>query len=128
MTLLVELVNFFWKLFLNAYVAYVSNQERMTPHFQRFIKVVEGKYGTEIPETLRKEFRKDSLPLMKYTYILTFNSRAIMLCFTMIIGQLWIYLFFELVVLMALFIYTLQKHERLCKRLTEKIENGYEYN
>ena len=120
--------NFFWKLFLNAYVAYVSNQERMTPHFQRFIKVVEGKYGTEIPETLRKEFRKGSLPLMKYTNILTFNSRAITLCFTMIIGHLWFYLFFELVILMVLFIYTQQKHERLCRRLTEKIEKGYEYN
>jgi hypothetical protein len=31
-------------------------------------------------------------------------------------------------VLIALFIYTQQRHERLCKRLTEKIENGYEYN
>ena len=120
--------NFFWKIFLNAYIAYVGNQERMSPRFQRFIKIVHDKYGTEIPGSLRKEFRKGSLPLMKYTNILTFNSRAIMLCFTMIIGQLWIYLFFELVILMALFIYTQQKHEKLCKRLTEKIENGYEYN
>ena len=120
--------NFFWKIFLNAYVAYVGNQERMTPRFQRFIKVVQGKYGTDIPDSLRKEFRKGSLPLMKYTNILTFNSRAITLCFTMIIGHLWFYLFFELVILMVLFIYTQQKHERLCKRLTKKIENEHEYN
>ena len=120
--------NFFWKIFLNAYVAYVGNQERMTPRFQHFIKTVQEKYGTDIPDTLRKEFRKGSLPLMKYTNILTFNSRAIMLCFSMILGQLWIYLFFELVILMVLFVYTLQKHERLCKRLTKKIENGHEYN
>ena len=120
--------NFFWKIFLNAYVAYVSNQERMSPRFQRFVKLVHNRYGTDIPDSLRKEFREGSLPLMKYTNILTFNSRAIMLCFSMIMGELWMYLFFELVVLMALFIYTQQRHERLCKRLTEKIENGYEYN
>ena len=120
--------NFFWKIFLNAYIAYVGNQERMTPRFQQFIKAVQEKYGTEIPDSLRKEFRKGSLPLMKYTNILTFNSRAIILCFTMIIGHLWFYLFFELVILMVLFIYTQQKHERLCRRLTEKIEKGYEYN
>ena len=120
--------NFFWKIFLNAYVAYVSNQERMSPRFQRFVKLVHKRYGTDIPDSLRKEFREGSLPLMKYTNILTFNSRAIMLCFSMIMGELWMYLFFELVVLMALVRYTQQRHERLCKRLTEKIENGHEYN
>ena len=114
--------NFFWKIFLNAYVAYVDNQERMTPRFQKFIATVRKHYGTEIPRALREEFRKGSLPLMKYTNILTFNSRAIMLCFAMLTGELWLYLFFELVVLMALFIYMRQKHENLCRRLTEKIE------
>ena len=119
---------FFWKLFLNFYVAYVENQERMTPNFQKFIKVVQTRYGTDIPEWLRKEFRQGSLPLMKYTNILTFNSRAITLCVAMLINQLWIYIFFEMVVLMALFFYTQYRHETLCKRLTKKIEEGYEQN
>ena len=119
---------FFWKLFLNFYVAYVENQERMTPNFQKFIKGVQTRYGTEIPEWLRKEFRQGSLPLMKYTNILTFNSRAITLCVAMLINQLWIYIFFEMVVLMALFFYTQYRHETLCKRLTKKIEEGYEQN
>ena len=42
--------NFFWKIFLNAYVAYVSNQERMSPRFQVFIKKVQEKYGTCLPK------------------------------------------------------------------------------
>lgn len=120
--------NFFWKLFLNAYVAYVENQERMTPRFQRFIKTIHEKYGTDIPQELRNEFRKGSLPLMKYANILTFNSRAIMLCVTMLIGEIWFYLFFELVILMILFIYTRYRHEKLCSVLTKKIEDGYEFN
>ena len=119
---------FFWKLFLRFYVAYVENQERMSPKFQRFIKTVHAKYGTDIPASLRHEFRKGSLPLMKYTNILTFNSRAITLCFTMLIDQLWLYIVFEMVVLMALFLYTQYKHETLSERLRKKIESGYEFN
>lgn len=120
--------NFVWKIFLNAYVSYVGNQERMSPSFQRFIRCVHDKYGTEIPTTLRNEFCAGSRPLMKYTNILTFNSRAIMLAFTMLTGELWMYLIFELVVLMALFIYMQYKHEKLCRILTKKIEENHEFN
>ena len=120
--------NFFWKIFLNAYIAYVDNQERMTPKFQSFIKLVNGRYGTAIPEELRREFRAGSLPLMKYANILTSNTRAITLFVVTLIGQMWFYLFFELVILMALFAYTRYRHEKLCSTLTQKIESGYEYN
>ena len=119
---------FFWKLFLHFYVAYVENQERMSPKFQKFIKAVHTKDGTDIPASLRKEFRDGSLPLMKYTNILTFNSRAITLFFALLIDQLWLYIAFEMVVLMALFFYTQYSHESLCQRLTKKIEEGYEFN
>lgn len=120
--------DFFWKLFMMFYVAYVENQERMTPHFQKFIKLVNGKYGVEIPSSLRNEFRKESLPLMKYANFMTFNSRLITLFITLLINKLWLYIFFELVVLMIVFIYAKYRHERLCRELTEKIENGYEFN
>lgn len=113
--------NFFWKIFLHFYIDYTANQERMSPQFQRFIATVKERYGTEIPEWLRNEFRDGSLPLMKYTNILTFNSRFIMLWFTMLIGELWLYLFFELVILMSIFIYMRHRHEQLCHRLTNKI-------
>jgi phosphatidylglycerophosphate synthase len=118
--------NFFWKIFLNAYIGYTANQERMTPVFQQFIAKVNAKYPDGIPATLREKFRKGSLPLMKYTNILTFNSRAIFLWFAMLVNQLWLYLFFEIVVLGALFIYMKSRHERLCKNLMAEIDNNYE--
>ena len=119
--------DFFWKLFLTFYIAYVENQERMSPKFQQFIAAVHKKYGTDIPRELREEFRKGSLPLMKYTNILTFNSRAIMLCFSMLVGKLYLYLFFEIVILMIIFTYMNRRHENLCKELTKRIEDGYEF-
>ena len=119
--------NFFWKIFLHFYVAYTENQERMSPKFQQMMKIVKERYKGDIPQQLRNEFRAGSLPLMKYTNILTFNSRFIMLWFALLIQQLWLYLFFELVILMAKFTYMRYRHERLSKRITDKIENGYEY-
>ena len=119
--------NFFWKIFLHFYVAYTENQERMSPKFQQMIKIVKERYKGDIPQQLRNEFRAGSLPLMKYTNILTFNSRFIMLWFALLIKQLWLYLFFELVILMAIFTYMRYRHERLSQRITDKIENGYEY-
>lgn len=119
--------NFAWKIFLHFYVAYTENQERMSPRFQRMMQLVRKCYGNNIPHELREEFRRGSLPLMKYTNILTFNSRFIMLWFSMLIGQLWLYLFFELVVLMAIFIYMRHRHEKLSQSITMKIESGYEY-
>lgn len=119
--------NLFWKIFLHFYVAYTENQERMSPKFQQLMARIKEKYGNNIPRELCEEFRCGSRPLMKYTNILTFNSRFIMLWLTMLIGELWLYLFFELVILMAIFLYMQHKHEQLSRRITQKIEDGYEY-
>ena len=120
--------NFFWKIFLHFYVAYTENQERMSPKFQQLMARIKEKYGNNVPRELCEEFRCGSRPLMKYTNILTFNSRAIMLCFSMLTGVLWLYFIFELVVLMIIFTYMRYKHELLCKRLTKKIDEGYEFS
>lgn len=119
--------NFFWKIFLHFYVAYTENQERMSPHFQKLMQTIRNRYGQQPPKELCDEFRKGSLPLMKYTNILTFNSRFIMLWFSLLAGSLWLYILFELIVLMAIFIYMQNRHERLSRTITKKIEDGYEY-
>ena len=119
--------NFFWKIFLYAYIGYTANQERMSPKFQKFIATVNEKYSNNIPASLRAEFRRGSLPLMKYTNIITFNSRALFLWFSLLVGQLWLYIFFEIFVLGAIFLYMQHRHEKLCKKLTAKIESGYDF-
>lgn len=114
--------NFCWKIFLHFYVAYTENQERMSPKFQELMSVIKKKYGNEIPPEIRNEFSKGSRPLMKYTNILTFNSRFIALWFALLIGELWVYLFFELVILMAIFTYMRYRHEKLSRNIIKKIE------
>ena len=64
---------------------------------------------------------------MKYTNIITFNSRALFLWFSLLVGQLWLYIFFEIFILGAIFLYMQHRHEKLCKELTAKIESGYDF-
>lgn len=112
--------NFWWKAFLYSYGNYTRNQEQMTPNFQRFYTFVQQKYGDAIPQELRDEFRSLSLPLMKYANILTFNTRAIALYISLLIGEPWLYFVFEIVVMTALFLYMRHRHEAICAFLYHK--------
>lgn len=112
--------NFWWKAFLYFYGNYTRKQERMTPNFQRFYTFVQQKYGNAVPQELRDEFRRLSLPLMKYANILTFNTRAIALYVSLLIGEPWLYFVFEIVVMTALFLYMRHRHEAVCAFLYHK--------
>lgn len=102
------------------YGNYTRQQERMTPNFQRFYALVKEKYGDNIPQELRNEFRAASKPLMKYTNILTFNTRAIALYISLLIGEPWLYFVFEIIVMTSLFVYMRHCHEAVCAQLYYK--------
>lgn len=112
--------NFWWKIFLYFYGNYTRSQEQMTPAFQRFYAWVQQTYGDEIPASLREEFRSLSLPLMKYANILTFNTRAIALYISLLVGMPYLYLLFEVVVMTSLFVYMRHRHEAFCAQLYAK--------
>ncbi len=109
--------NGFRKLFLWFYVRYTKSQEALSPAFQQFFCLLKKQYGQQIPSFIKNEFRNGSLPLMKYTNILSFNTRVIVLFISLIIDMPWIYFVFELTVLNALLIYMVVKHENLSRKL-----------
>ncbi|GHT70937.1 hypothetical protein FACS189455_1600 [Bacteroidia bacterium] len=93
----------------------------MTPRFQKMIKKINKKYAGEVPEWFCKEFREKSLPLMKYTNMLSFNLRAIVLCISVLAGFPWVYFVFELTVMNILLAYMVWKHENICRKFTEQL-------
>lgn len=109
-----------WMVFLYFYGNYTRSQEQMTPSFQRFKAMLNADYADHIPQQLRTEFRAGSLPLMKWVNILTFNTRAIVLYISLLIGMPWIYFVFEIIVMNALFLHMRNSHERLCDKLFDK--------
>ena len=107
------------------YRNYTANQERLTPGMQRLRRELKNQFGDEMaPQQFRDDFRKLSLPLMKYTNMLTFNTRTIAMFISVIIRIPWLYFAFELIVLNTMLIYMICRHERLCKKLTADLQAG----
>ena len=107
------------------YMNYTKDQESMSPNFQHMIQIIRKRYQEDIPEGFRAAFREKSLPLMKYTNMLTFNTRVIVLFITLWLNLPWIYFIFELIILNAMLVYMMIRHERICaffikQLLTEK--------
>ncbi len=107
----------FWrKITLTFYIKYTANQEAWTPWMQKLRRALAEKYPDgQIPAAYREKFRAASRPLMKYTNILTFNWRSIVLFITVLAGQPWLYFVFELTVLNILLIYMVRRHETICR-------------
>lgn len=111
-----------WKTFLYFYGNYTHSQEQMTPAFQTLRNAIVEKYPNQaVPQSFADEFRKGSLPLMKYANILTFNTRAIFLYIVVLINQPWCYFVFEVIVMNILFFYMRANHEKLCRSLSSKL-------
>lgn len=116
--------NWFEKTYLFLYRAYTKGQESWTPAFQKMFKTLKEVHGETAPEQFRKDFRAKSLPLMKWTNILSFNTRAIALFISVLIKQPWIYFVFELTILNIVLIHMIMSHEKMCREFTTDIKNG----
>ena len=117
--------NFWSKLVLTFYTRYTENQEAWTPAMQRLRTALSDKWGnSKIPQAFRDDFRVLSLPLMKYTNILSFNWRTIALFASLFAQMPWLYFAFELIVLNSLLVYMMCRHESLCRRLTADLAAG----
>ena len=122
----------FDRIFYKSYASYCKSQEKCTPAFQRFFakwNETASNHTAKQMEPLREEFLKGSRPLMKYTNLLTFNSRAFFIyatcllgCFTNDVVGPWIYLLFEAVVLNLFYVYMKRRHEQLCTRMTARLQ------
>ena len=109
--------HWFWKIWLFFYQNYTCSQERMTPCFQIMYASVRSKYNSQIPPEFGLEFCRRTYRLLKWTNILTFNTRAITLYIILIIGEPWLYPIFELTVMNFIWIYMRWSHEKVCREM-----------
>ena len=117
--------NFWQKLFLTVYTSYTLQQEATSPAMQSLRSALDKRFPDgQIPLSFRDDFRRESLPLMKYTNILSFNWRTIALFTALFLRMPWIYFLFELTVLNFLLIMMVIRHERICRRLTLALKDG----
>jgi phosphatidylglycerophosphate synthase len=115
--------DFFQKIVMMFYLNYTVGQEGRTPWMQKLRVALRNKYNGNIPQSFRDRFRAASLPLMKYTNILSFNTRTFALFAAILIFRMpWLYFAFELTVLNGLLIYMVRRHENICKNFLSDLD------
>lgn len=117
--------HFLEKLVMTFYVGYTRQQEQRTPAMQALRRELRERFpNTEIPQSFRQDFRRASLPLMKYTNMLSFNTRCFALFASLFLRMPWLYFAFELTVLNAMLAYMMLRHEHICRTFTTALKNG----
>ena len=113
--------DFIYKLFEMFYINYTQGQEAWTPRFQAIMQHIRMKHNGQAPADFCQAFRLRSLPLMKYTNMLSFNTRVIALFVSLFIDMPWLYFVFEMTVLNSMLLYMIRTHERICKEMIESL-------
>lgn len=116
-----SLGEWFEKLYLFFYRFYCDGQEQQTPKFQEFRHAVSERWGDNIPQRLRDEFREKSLPLMPTTNLLTFDFRVGVLFVSLLVGHPWIYPLVELSLMEYWRFRMIRRHEHFCSEFTAKL-------
>jgi hypothetical protein len=117
--------NFWKKITMFFYTQYTVNQEAWTPSMQGLRRQLRERFADgKISQQFRDDFRAKSLPLMKFTNILSFNWRTIILFLSLFASMPWLYFAFELVVLNSLLLYMVLRHESICKSMISALKNG----
>lgn len=117
--------NFFSKLVTAFYLNYTKGQERLTPNMQRLRAALAKRWGdAPAPQEFRDAFRAKSLPLMKYTNMLSFNTRVIALFVSLFLRMPWLYFAFEFTVLNIMLVYMICRHESFCGKFAQEIKDG----
>lgn len=113
------------RLFQKSYIDYTKQQEKKTPQFQLLMKELMEKYGSidNVPQELREQVRQDSLKLMPWNGMLTFNFRAFWLFLFCLLDVPAMHFVFEAVAMGLLLMYVNHRHEAFCKRARLKIGN-----
>jgi phosphatidylglycerophosphate synthase len=107
------------KLFEIGYIFYTEGQERWSIRLQKMKKLINNKYGGIIPDQFREGFLKKTFPLLKYTNMLSFNLRSIILFICVLSNFPWVYFVFELTILNVMFGYMVWQHEKICNEYVE---------
>jgi phosphatidylglycerophosphate synthase len=103
------------KLLFRLYLYYTILQTIITPKLQQLLTKLDAKYGKDYPEDVRLPLRKKSLEMMPLINTMTFNWRSVVLFASIFIGQMWVYLVYEILILNLILFRTISEHEKFCE-------------
>ena len=56
---------------------------------------------------------------MRYIDLLTFNGRTIVMFIVVLVGEVWVYFLYEIIVLNIVLLLSMCKHEKMCASFIE---------
>ena len=114
---------FYERLFQKSYVDYTRKQENVTPQFQRLLQKLREKYGStdNIPAEVREEIHRESLGVMPWNGMLTFNFRSFWLFLFCLLDVPALNFVWEVIGMGLLFWYVNHRHETFCRRIAESL-------
>ena len=100
-----------------------KKQEKSTPEFQRLLGLLKQKYGTvdQIPAEVREEIHRESLAIMKWNGLLTFNFREFWFFLFCLLDVPVLNFLFEIIAMSLLTMYINKRHEGFCKRIADQL-------
>jgi len=110
------------KILLRIYLNYTVQQEALSNNFQQLRKKVASKFGQNVPEWFKDEYRAMNKPLMKYYAILTTNTRMIVMSIAVLIDFVPIYFGTEIIIINLIMIAVTMHQEKLSARLLSMME------
>ena len=116
-------VPWYERMFQHSYINYTKKQEKVTPQFQRLMARLREKYGStdNMPDEVSQEFRANSLPLMFWNGLLTFNFRSFWLFLFCLLDIPACNFLFEIIAMGLLAYYVNHRHEAFCRRMAQKL-------
>jgi len=112
---------FYERWFQKSYIEYTKKQENVTPEFQNLLAKMRQKYGSldNIPQELREEVHRNSLPLMKWNGLMTFNFREFWMFLFCLLDVPVCHFLWETIAMGLIFWYVNHRHESFCKRIAQ---------
>ena len=109
--------------FQKSYIDYTRKQEKSTPQFQRLMAKLKEKYGSmdNIPADVREEIHCQSLAIMPWNGLLTFNFRSAFLFLFCLLDIPAINFLWEIIGMGLLRLYVNHRHESFCKKIADKL-------
>jgi phosphatidylglycerophosphate synthase len=103
------------KLLFRLYLYYSILQTVITSNLQQLLVKLDTIYGMDYPKEVRTHLRTKSLELMPLINMMTFNWRSIVLFASIFVGQVWLYFFYEILVLNLILFRAISEHESFCQ-------------
>jgi phosphatidylglycerophosphate synthase len=110
--------------FQKSYIEYTKKQEQRTPQFQRLMEKLRQKFGStdNIPAEVRQQFHDQSLPVIFWNGLLTFNFRSFWLFLFCLLDVPMMNFLWEIIAMGLLCYYVNRRHESFCKKIADGLD------